>query len=681
LKLYNNIYDDIQASQGFSKEIILEIKNNLMKLKSAKKSEGEIEDYLSNYFKVKTINSFSEYVSNISTFWDRYLSIQPYRNESYYFNLKSKILNEFKIISNHLLNLKMNEQNINRILKNNTFMNGYSKDVIQNLENISALIVRLQDQVKKPDDILEDAFYLWGETNKIRNLKFKFNELPDDLKIWDDINEIHNLIKNLDISRSSKKKKKRSKESITCYFNELFKIYSEKHETDSGLFSEIIFLLYSNNFCNEDESEYINVLERKELKKELKNFIRPIVKEVIQRKLKEFLEEIAILDENYDLSGEGKSIDIDALIKEKISIFLPKIANYYVNGLEKKYQEQISNISKFDEFKKVKHEYSEKLEKFMSIMEGMDKTIDTFESYLKPFDDINVSLKKIFSNINSEISRRKEEYLIYLKTIKLERQRDNIRKFVSDKILEVNHLINSYQDEASIIIREEFPQLKHISEILRDYKLKMEKIKDEVYQKLNRDKEKNGNLYQVIKQWEDNLSSKTKQLSFLLSILLNKLFKNFKDLIEEEEELFDSITHITKISQESENEEDLPLNISLSSSLADKLTENELKQRIVEFNSKINKLSKELVFYQEELTKLNELLTTKVKIREGIFTSDVQCSVCHKLLNFSKDEIIKCPFCGAVYHYLCVAFWLSKYNSCPTCQNAFLDPNSGLFES
>ena len=46
-----------------------------------------------------------------------------------------------------------------------------------------------------------------------------------------------------------------------------------------------------------------------------------------------------------------------------------------------------------------------------------------------------------------------------------------------------------------------------------------------------------------------------------------------------------------------------------------------------------------------------------------------------------KDKIITCPFCGSTYHYLCVAFWLSKYNSCPLCQNHFLEPYSEIFEN
>ena len=111
------------------------------------------------------------------------------------------------------------------------------------------------------------------------------------------------------------------------------------------------------------------------------------------------------------------------------------------------------------------------------------------------------------------------------------------------------------------------------------------------------------------------------------------------------------------------------------------MAEDELKERITELKAKINKNEKLNVLYNEELLKLEDILSSRVKSREGITAESVQCAVCHKFIDFGKENIIKCPFCENAYHYLCVAFWLSKYNSCPTCQNVFLDPNSNLFDT
>lgn len=71
-----------------------------------------------------------------------------------------------------------------------------------------------------------------------------------------------------------------------------------------------------------------------------------------------------------------------------------------------------------------------------------------------------------------------------------------------------------------------------------------------------------------------------------------------------------------------------------------------------------------------------ETLTFFSDVKHG----DVQCAVCRKGVFVGKDEFIKCYYCDSVFHYLCIASWISTHNSCPTCQNEFLDPNSPLFK-
>ena len=64
-----------------------------------------------------------------------------------------------------------------------------------------------------------------------------------------------------------------------------------------------------------------------------------------------------------------------------------------------------------------------------------------------------------------------------------------------------------------------------------------------------------------------------------------------------------------------------------------------------------------------------ELKTKKVNLHDRI-----QCTVCHEFIWQGRSRTIKCSFCGSQYHYSCVSSWLTKYNSCPMCQNVFLNP-------
>ncbi|GAI74152.1 unnamed protein product, partial [marine sediment metagenome] len=114
--------------------------------------------------------------------------------------------------------------------------------------------------------------------------------------------------------------------------------------------------------------------------------------------------------------------------------------------------------------------------------------------------------EKTLANIISEIIRRKEEYVNYLNNIKDEGLRVDVRSFVEEKITEVNKLISSYEDETSLIIREELPQLREIKDLLTNYKVKIEQIKEEVYVKLDIYKESKIEMYSIIKYWEDNFN-------------------------------------------------------------------------------------------------------------------------------------------------------------------------------
>ncbi|MEE9379717.1 MAG: RING finger domain-containing protein [Candidatus Lokiarchaeia archaeon] len=68
----------------------------------------------------------------------------------------------------------------------------------------------------------------------------------------------------------------------------------------------------------------------------------------------------------------------------------------------------------------------------------------------------------------------------------------------------------------------------------------------------------------------------------------------------------------------------------------------------------------------------------KLKIEKEKLKQKVQCTICHIMIDPNKYKIIKCTFCGSMYHSTCVSSWLQKYNACPMCQNVFLFPNKAI---
>lgn len=682
MKLINNTFNDIREIKGFTQEELIEIKRMLTIFKADKSG---IDDYLQSKFPSEILNFYSEYNEEIRYFIEEFListEEAPVNSGFIYHHLKTGIINELKLISNNLLNLKLNGRNIKRFLKENDFLNNNLEIIQKILDDFSELIPKIESSLRPFNGIYDDVCYLWFEINKIKNPIFKFKNLSDKLEKWEEIKNLYINAEN-DYLRILKKKRLKRDDMLTAHFRDIHQFCIQQNSENIKLYSDLVFFLNQNNIIEETEevdkdfAEFVNILDRKEIKSKIITFLQPIIENIIEDKLKAVLNEIIELDEQFNLEDGKNKINLEKLLNQKISIFLPKISDYYLDGLEKKYQQIIGNLEEYDEIKKSANLYTESVNSFNSLIESLDSSISNFEPILKPYEDTIDSLRKIFENITYDVMRRRDEYEYYLKTVRKEKLRDNVRNYIYEKRNDLNRLMSGYQDDIAQIVKEEFPQLIQIREIFRDYKEKIHKIKNDVYNKIDTFKEKDIDIYQIIKQWEDNFTLKRQQLGFLLGTLLNKLFKNFKEIIEEEELLFKNITHITA---QNKSIDSLPLNFALSEILVDKLTEEELHERMKKVHSKIDDLNRELILYQSEITNLEETVANKVKIREGITSDKIICSICRKNFDWAKDQIIKCPFCDAVYHYLCVADWLAKHNSCPSCQNAFLDPNSGIYE-
>ena len=201
LRLFNNGYREIN---GYSQDEISRVKNSITKLKSDETKSQELDDILKSEFKLEDINSFSEYFSNIKTFSEKYLVSH---SKLEFFSLKQAIINELKLISNNLTNLSSNGRNVKRIVKNNEYLDQFLNDSKELISYVNAFIPRLEDYTEKAEHEYENDIALWTEANKIKNLFFKFNDIPKSLDNWEDIQELVVYITSLVEAKLSKKNK------------------------------------------------------------------------------------------------------------------------------------------------------------------------------------------------------------------------------------------------------------------------------------------------------------------------------------------------------------------------------------------------------------------------------------------------------------------------------------------
>ncbi|MBA7706697.1 hypothetical protein ES703_115552 [subsurface metagenome] len=125
------------------------------------------------------LDQYSSYLENLKDFINNYVLSAESSN---YFYLKNEVMDELGVITNNLQNLSSNIRNIKRITKNSTGINDSLLRIEELLREMTHLGSKMQDSIEEIKSIHEDTIYLWFEINKIKNLKFKLNEIPGSLE-------------------------------------------------------------------------------------------------------------------------------------------------------------------------------------------------------------------------------------------------------------------------------------------------------------------------------------------------------------------------------------------------------------------------------------------------------------------------------------------------------------------
>ncbi len=680
--LINNPFSEKNKVIPFTREEISSIVSEIKVRATDPKSKDNLDLFIKSKLNPDLLNQSLEYLADLDKFLRNlenvYLSEKNSEFKSHYRALHDNLLIELGKIQVNISSLVSNARSLKKV---KTQIYYYDK-IFNSFEKLSNLLriirERITNRLNNAVSDFQNNVLLWTESAKIKNTVFVYKEETFDFLNWKEFANLRLMIESFnDAHPKLLQKKKRHKQSTSFAMNELVGKIETRHKSRIPLYLELLHLLNTLGVIKEDKNgQFYNVVTKKEIQDKIDGYFEKLLRLKAISLFSEFLSEMLKRNPS-EKDLEKLEHKLTIIIKTNVSLLFSEASSYFFRNIDDRFY----SIAKTTESKaeidgKIKEIYSE-LDTFNSIYQKIVDWISSIEKMLSPFDGTSKKFNVIISNVISDIERRKIEYKNYIKTMKDEEIRLDVRNFVDTKISELNGILAGYETETSTIIKEELPQLKQITKILNEFKTRIQKIKKEVYTKLDLYKEDDIDLYQIIKKWENVFSQKRQQMSFLIRLLLNKLFKNFKDLLEEEGYLFATITEISK---QINNFESLPLNFAISEILAEKLSEDELRDRMSEIKSKIDQLNKSLGLYQVELTKLEKVLETKVKRKNGITDSKIQCTICHDNINFVKDNIITCPFCSSTYHYLCVASWLSNHNSCPHCQNSFLNPNSGLFE-
>jgi len=645
--------------KGFTKAEIEDIKKQLTDFEKRKSNESEIKDFISLKFELENFNRISEYLTNLEDFFSNYFDVGNLNKLNYFL---SEILSELIHIKQRIRTLFLDLRNIRIILKNKMLIEKFFNDIKYSRDQCDNLIDFLQMNKKKLKPRFNNKIYRFIECSILKKTPFLIKKLPNNLEIWDPIKELYDITK--EHTQNSIINENRQNNNI-FYLHDIISDSQKSRELESELIYDYFYLFYTIGvfYINKveifkDSTQKINIKEK------LRSFLIDLLKDFI----------ISLISQSDEIYHEIKIIKkkeitatLEKLRQKDINNFISKIIFEIYEKFETYYQERLEEPDCINKF-------NLKNRQLIKLLDDIVDWILEFENDLKPYDEITSNIKKTINNVSSEILRRQEEFENYAQSIYEEKVKAEAKSLIDKKMDKLNNLLDYYQQETSRTLNQEFPELENIKNMLRNYKLETIEIQKEITKLFEDIKQKGVSPYSLVKEWEKNFTQKTNQMKFALYLLISKLFISFKEIIGEEEILFNTIKNIGLLDHE------IPLNYRFTALFPEKMSDDELKERIQSITSQIKKSNREISLYQKEISKLEEILSSRVKLREGISVSDVQCTVCHKYIDFARNNIIVCPFCGSVFHYLCVAFWLSEYNSCPMCNNQFLDPNLGLFE-
>ena len=87
--------------------------------------------------------------------------------------------------------------------------------------------------------------------------------------------------------------------------------------------------------------------------------------------------------EDFDLKEKDLKISLKSLEGQKIGTFLPKIVDYYIVGLEKRFQEKIHDVIEAEKFEEIANFYYQKIDDFSSIITSVfyifDLNVNSFD--------------------------------------------------------------------------------------------------------------------------------------------------------------------------------------------------------------------------------------------------------------------------------------------------------------
>jgi hypothetical protein len=316
----------------------------------------------------------------------------------------------------------------------------------------------------------------------------------------------------------------------------------------------------------------------------------------------------------------------------------------------------------------MEEEYSKRISLLMSKFEIIKNWLSSLIPFLSPYEKVAQKFIEIVEDLTIEINRKQEEFGDYSDVLFETDSRASVDQELDLVLQALDEKVSSYEKTTMHLMEQEIPQIKQMQEIMKHFQQEFDEFHIRAQNIFKQYENQNVNIYDAVKRWEETYFAEKHRAEFLVTKMLSILLEKFQAVVKKEKTL-------TEFGLNDKNS----LMLSPGVMNPQTLTDEQIRSQMLYIDKKLKDLEEMKSEYIQTKISYKAILEKRLEKKDDI-TSKI-CVICHKKVDVVSDEYIRCEFCGRLSHYLCSAWWLEKYGSCPVCNNVYLVPGSDLYDS
>lgn len=299
------------------------------------------------------------------------------------------------------------------------------------------------------------------------------------------------------------------------------------------------------------------------------------------------------------------------------------------------------------------------------------------------FGSIVTALEESFPHQHEEISRFASKLDFYFAETRSQEEKVKIRDEIQGILDELDRVVKDFEERSGKVLNSAHVDMGAVLGLLESFHEAYKGVLKDLDVRLGRyDAFKLMGFVEEVRQF---LEKRATKVSFITNMIVVDVEASVKRVVDVMARVTD-VNRSSKILSVERGGLDMDGPVARLEAVAGSLgaavagsgeeSNEQAKKDLSLVEERLNQLDAVRKVLQEKKEKLTFLLlkdTDKAKFLEERRVGE--CIICYDPITTLDEEVIVCPHCGRIGHYLCLAFWLEKYSMCPVCHGKLVSPD------